>query len=145
MTDRKRRDELFAGVRVAQPGNRRSAVLESALAAFEDTPSPIESDVESGVIDRLWLSRPLRVAWATAVVALLVGHGITASPMSRPGSVATPTRIELAEQHEFDELTDWSAHEQLQALISKRSARRGLLPFEDLTHVLNETIDGGSS
>jgi len=62
---------------LSPPEELRGKTLAAAEAAFQKQPTP---DLWS----RLWWSQPIRLAWATTVVLILVGHVIITPTPSPP-------------------------------------------------------------
>jgi hypothetical protein len=81
MNDRHENDALFLGLGPpAPPPELRSEVLGEAIQLLGREARP-------ALWERLWANRGLRLAWATAVVALVVGH-LLVTP--RAGEIGTP-------------------------------------------------------
>ena len=77
--------DLLEGLRVPRaPAELERRVLDAASAASD------RSTMRPTIWDRLWESRPLRVAWGLATLGLLLAHaGLSLAPdASRPGNNA---------------------------------------------------------
>lgn len=82
-----KQDNPFNKMRVPRaPESLRERTLRSAAAALESRPT---------VWERLWESRPLRAAWVTTTVGLIIANVVISFPAastSRPDPIATSTR-----------------------------------------------------
>ena len=80
MTGQSDRHDPLAGLRPpGAPGELATAVLTAATRALQE-PSPT-------IWNRLWTSRPLRLGWSVATVALVLAHlGVSVAPFGSPGS-----------------------------------------------------------
>lgn len=99
-------EPLFSTLQPPDPPSvLRRRVLVAARAAMTDGRAP-------DVWDRLWISRPARLAWAAAVLGLTIGHfAISGRDPRPPADTAIPVasiavnRGELAELAELGRLT----------------------------------------
>lgn len=86
MTRDDRIGSMLSGLEpVAPPEELKTRTLAAASRALAEPPMP-------DLWERLWASRPLRLAWATSMLALLGGHLL----LSVSQRLATPPPPELA-------------------------------------------------
>lgn len=82
-------DKTFVGLMPpAPPEELKNTVLGAAHTAWENEP-------EEELWTRLWYHRGLRLAWAGAVMLLVVGHFFVASGNSRPEVLIADSRPDL--------------------------------------------------
>jgi hypothetical protein len=81
------------------PPELRERVLTAARAAAA-------TDQGAGLWHRLWTSRPLRLAWAAAVVGLIIGHSLIGpnGPKAPPAGPALPVAAAAGNAGELAEV-----------------------------------------
>ncbi|MEX1308982.1 MAG: hypothetical protein AB1Z65_01045 [Candidatus Sulfomarinibacteraceae bacterium] len=111
-----RRPDPFPGVLAppqAPPGLRQRVIAAARAAA--------EGDDEPDRWARIWESRPVRLAWAASIGALIFGHLVIGGPVGRrsaqpaiPLAAAVETDHELAEIVGLERMTvdlpGWEIH-----------------------------------
>ena len=93
-----KQSDLFEGLRVPHaPAELERRVLSAAAASDRTDPSPT-------IWDRLWESRPLRVAWGLATLALLLANAGLSLPTNAPRSEGDTRTADRRQAREVREL-----------------------------------------
>ncbi len=131
-------ERLLAGLEPAKPpDDLRSRALAAARTAMAREVEQVD------LWSRLWASQPLRLTWATAVVALIAGHVVLSLPNRAPKAPPDAPFLvagifhekELAELARLPQILS----DRLPRMDSERSGQQSVRPTEPTQGERNDT------